>query len=301
LTEPFIYNGIEIPGEVIDALDSRTLVLFVGAGLSQDVGYPCFKKLAEAIASRCGWRQPIADPIDSYLQRIENKAGKVHQVAHEILCNWPLANLTCSLPHRVLLELFGEPPGVKIITTNYDLLFEVAACLIGWRLSTRSYGDRLHHRAGFNGIAHLHGCLLDSPSALVLTEGDFSDAYDASKDASRLLDEIFRLTVLFIGYRLADYRLRTLIRSLTKKYSGRKHFYFWHDSAVAHSPRDQESLETVAPTDDTDLDHLGLERIRYRKTNAPDEHSLLFGCLAALTRWRKENDRNGRALSGGES
>ena len=295
MTKSIIIKGLEIPGELIDAYDDDSLVLFVGAGPSTATGYPCFEALVSQISRECNCTAVVKEPYELFLERLNHKSKRdIHEVAHTLLCNWELKNLTYTLPHRTLLTFFGDPAKVKIITTNYDMLFEAAAALNGWRLPVRSYGHRLTVAGDFHGIAYLHGCLTDGPRALVLTESDFGVAYDLRRRPKTFLGMIFEhFTVSFIGYNLGDARVRYLLQSIRRKQGDRKHFHFWGSSPMQACS--SAEMTSGVSLDEGDWAHLGLDKIAYDSAN---RHAVLYECLSELARMREAANRDGKRLGG---
>ena len=71
-------------------------------------------------------------------------------------------------------------------------------------------------REGFTGIVYLHGSVDEPAGNLVVTDGDFGQAYLAAPwSAAQFLARVFsHSTVLFIGYSLKDTMMRYLARGL---------------------------------------------------------------------------------------
>src|ERR1700686_2528657 len=85
---------------------------------------PDFKRLTELIAAETGERIRDTELEDRFLGRLHLNGVEVHTRAAEILSR---AIPTPTELHRNLLRLYGEPHKVRIVTTNFDLLFETAA------------------------------------------------------------------------------------------------------------------------------------------------------------------------------
>lgn len=85
------------------------------------------------------------------------------------------------MPHRVLLDLSRGPDRkVRLVTTNFDLLFEVAgARLDSW---ARPVLPDPHRHDDFSGIIHLHGRVTDAydgavGDGFVLSSAEFGGTY----------------------------------------------------------------------------------------------------------------------------
>ena len=208
---------IEFPELLCGALREGDLVIFAGAGVSmgEPAWLPDFKNLATAIAQGTGEAQQDNESEDRFLGRLHHKEVQVHSIAAENL----QTNLRGEIPkptdlHRDLLRLYPGPGTTRLVTTNFDLLFE--------GVITETFGSKPEmFRAPafplgreFNGIVHLHGAL-DRPGGMVLTDADFGRAYLTEGWARRFLVELFRqFTVLFVGYGHNDTVMNYLARAL---------------------------------------------------------------------------------------
>ncbi|MGH8613526.1 MAG: SIR2 family protein [Gammaproteobacteria bacterium] len=130
--------------------------------------------------------------------------------------------LTSTALHRDLLRLYPSIEHVRVVTTNFDLLFEHAAeGLFGcgaevFRAPALPLGRR------FQGIIHVHGAV-SHPESMVLTDADFGRAYLIEGWARRFLLEVFRnYTVLFVGYGHNDVVMHYLTRALPESEVGRR-------------------------------------------------------------------------------
>jgi hypothetical protein len=136
-------------------------------------------------------------------------------------------------PHRVLAEL----PLTTYITTNYDDFMEralsarhrdpkVELCRWNSLLEDRPsiFDESYKAHPATPVVFHLHG-YQDDPYSLVLTEDDY---YTFLVNISRkpdiiprpIEDALKKTSLLFIGYRLADWNFRVLQQSLTRFMEG---------------------------------------------------------------------------------
>ena len=147
----------------------------------------------------------------------------VHDIAAQILrknCYGEIPKPT-SL-HGDLLRLYPEPGAVRIVTTNFDLLFADAAQDLFPMQPELFKAPALPLGRTFNGIVHVHGCL-DRPCDMVLTDADFGRAYLTEGWARRFLAELFRsFTVMFVGYSHNDAVMKYLARALPARESQRR-------------------------------------------------------------------------------
>ena len=117
-------QGVDFPEPLLNALRDGRLVVFAGAGVSMGppAELPSFRKLAERMAE--GTDKLVTGPEDRFLGQLEGDGVTVRQRAAEIL---QLDNLEPNTLHRNLLRLFKKAGPVRIVTTNFDCLFDQAA------------------------------------------------------------------------------------------------------------------------------------------------------------------------------
>lgn len=258
---------INFPSPLLSALRDGKLVIFAGAGVSKGkpACLPLFKELAEKIAQGTGKVLREKESEDRFLGRLHNKGKgvKVHELAMQELSR---NNPKPTDLHRDLLHLYkknGEQ--VRVVTTNFDLLFEEAAQDVFDTVPEIFRAPALPLGRDFNGIVHVHGAL-SHLQGMVLTDEDFGRAYLTEGWARRFLVELFRyFPVLFVGYRHDDTILNYLARALPI------------DST---KPR-------FALTDDSDLqrwESLGIEPFLYPKPDAND-HSRLYEGVRRLAEY----------------
>ena len=257
--EPTRIGGIDYPDEVIRALLERRLVVFAGAGVSMACPshLPSFRGLIEQFEHLSGRRQ--GESYDQYLGRNDIEHGvNVHGVVEKILNQGvPLPNSN----HLNLLRLFGSAHDVRLVTTNFDSMFEQACGPLGWGVESFT-APLLPSATDFRGIVHLHGSLEDT-SRMVLTDTDLGRAYLSEGWAARFLSELVRrYTVLFVGYSSNDLMPRYLLSAIRDASAGK--LYMLHPSG------EQQNLEQI-----------GIKSIPYRQ-DSPTDHSVLAGSLARL-------------------
>ena len=249
-------SGIDFPAPLLSALRDGELVIFAGAGVSmgEPACLPSFKTLAEKIAQGTG--EVLQDgEEDRFLGRLHDKGVKVHERAvRELSRNNPKPTAL----HKNLLRLHQKSEQVRVVTTNFDLLFEKAAQDVFGTVPKVSQAPELPQARNFYGIAHIHGDL-KHPQDLVLTDKDFGAAYmNKGWGAKDFLVELFgHFTVLFVGYSHNDIILNYLARGLLV---------------------DSIKPRRFALTDDSDLQRwksLGIDPVIYPQPDSKD-HSRLY-------------------------
>ena len=246
---------------MVDALRDGRLVVFAGAGVSmgQPANLPNFDTLARAIAQGTGLEISEHEPVDRFLGKLRDSGVEVHKRAADILKE---GNPQPTNLHHQLLSLFGNIDSVRIVTTNFDELFEQAdsgafnSALDVYTSPALPLGNR------FKGIVHIHGSL-KNPDEMVLTDEDFGRAYLVEDWARRFLLALFyEYNVLFIGYNHDDVVMRYLGRAL---------------------PSGQIQNRFVLVSDSQDLkrwEPLRIEPIVY--PNSDESHSALYEGISGL-------------------
>ena len=173
---------------------------------------PNFKDLARAIGQGTGEELQDGEPEDNYLGRLQHQRGvRVHERAAQELTK---GNPKPTNLHQDLLRLYPDSHVVRVVTTNFDLLFEKAARKVLGSEPEVFKAPALPLGRSFNGIVHVHGAI-SRPSEMVLTDADFGRAYLTEGWARRFLVDLFRsFTVLFVGYSHDDIVMRYLARGL---------------------------------------------------------------------------------------
>ena len=128
--------------------------------------------------------------------------------------------------HADLLRLSFAPsentgrPVCRLVTTNFDLLFE-AAWKVECGTQLASCDARLAPRPGahnFEGIIHLHGALntdRNRPADFILSSRDFARTYLRSGVIGNYIYELIRrYTVVLIGYSADDPPMRYLMDAI---------------------------------------------------------------------------------------
>lgn len=216
----FVKNGPVVPDELVQSLEDDRVVIFCGAGISMGAGLPsyqglvkyCYEELGETLPSTKApeWLWP-----DRMLGNLEGKFGRtqVREAVHKCLSAVP----TSLDMHKAILRLarLRGQNGVRLVTTNFDTLFEQAKT--EWQ-----FGKDLHSgpilpiprndkAVTWRSVVYLHGRLEaeGGNEHLVMTSADFGRSYLTDAWAARFVARLFSdFIVLFIGYSLNDPVLR---------------------------------------------------------------------------------------------
>ena len=248
-------TGIQFPAPMLAALRDHTLVIFAGAGVSmgEPANLPDFSELAGCIAAGTGESIEDFEPEDRFLGRLHLRQVDVHLRAEQELSK---RNPEPTGLHRDLLRLYPDSTQIRIVTTNFDLLFEQAAKEEFGVMPEVFRAPALPLGRNFSGIVHLHGTI-SSPGDMVLTDADFGRAYLTEGWARRFLLDLFRnFPVLFVGYSHKD----TIVSYLSR--------------ALPVSAAKQRFALTEEKDDSKRWKALGIEPISYTKSST-DDHSAL--------------------------
>lgn len=263
----WITKDVNLPEELIDALQNDKLVIFAGAGISKapPSNLPNFNELSELIV-RDLYKPKDNEPPDVFLGRMVDKKIPVHSRTIEILRD---EKSKPNSMHNDLIKLYGSAKNVRLVTTNQDRHFsELSKTIFSDESVELYYAPALPLGNDFKGIVYLHGHVDKEERFLILTDKDFGEAYLTEGWAARFLKNLFlNYIVLFIGYSHNDPLLRYLARGLSpgskKRYVLTKHR--------------EESNEG-------DWEFLGITPILYPKSEGDDEHVALYDSISA---WEK--------------
>lgn len=222
----------DIPERFLKKHEEGNVIFFCGAGISYSAGLPGFRELVEKTYDGLGVQQRNStqqvafrnhqyDVAISLLEStIPEGRYRVREQVSKILSNPIISEKSISM-HKSLIALSKKGDGtLRIVTTNFDRLFECVTHQLG--IKTESYiapklpvvNDR------WNGIVYLHGLLNEVPEFgengdLVVSSGDFGQAYLVDRWAARFLGQLFKkYSVCFIGYSLEDPVVRYMTDAL---------------------------------------------------------------------------------------
>ncbi len=209
------FGKIDFPTELIRAIRDDALVVFAGAGVSmgKPACLPDFEGLANEVAKGSGEERGSNEAIDQFLGRLaSDRKIKINEIAARVLSK---GNPAPTSLHKHLLQLFkGDIDNVRVVTSNFDQLFESAAAKLFNEHPTVFRASALPRGDEFSGIVHVHGDVTVH-SDMVLTDADFGRAYLTGGWARRFLVALFQTSpVLFVGYSHSDPIMEYLARAV---------------------------------------------------------------------------------------
>lgn len=252
----FFADGPIIPDDLLIARDSGDVIFFCGAGVSRHVaGLPDFltlggkvienlgageNSLARMLFERIRTLKPIdgvggliaTDRIFSLLEREFEQRDVQKAVAEAIKPED--ADLSA---HRILLDLSrGRDGTLRLVTTNFDLLFEASDP------DAASYGPPSlpDPRSGaFSGIVHLHGRVNAEYSGpndveFIVSSADFGRAYLSDGWATRFMQSLLaRFQIVFVGYGADDPPVQYLLEALNLHAGARSRLFAFQPGSNA--------------------------------------------------------------------
>lgn len=206
-------SGIEYPNQILDAIKSGSLVVFAGAGASMGAptNLPSFEQLCNQIAEGTSFERN-GEACEVFLGTLKAKDIPVNETAAKILSD---SCKTHNAEHKAIVNLFLNPQDIKIVTTNYDQMFEQVTS--GFNISVYD-SPALPLGSDFAGIVHIHGNV-NCSRYMVVTDEDFGKAYLTDGYASRFLTQLLdSYTVIFIGYSYNDTIVKYLTRAMAREH-----------------------------------------------------------------------------------
>ncbi|KAB0671038.1 hypothetical protein F6V30_00100 [Oryzomonas sagensis] len=285
----FLADGPSIPDELLIARDEGRVIFFCGAGVSYArAGLSDFFGLAERVVEALGVTadDPVrklideakaleiktkipglisADRVFGLLER-EFLTRDIEAKVAAALKPSPNADLSA---HRIMLDLARSPEGkIRLVTTNFDLLFESCDNSLPKHRNPRIPDPNRPEE--FAGIIHLHGHVDNdyqgaSGDGFVLSSSEFGDAYLADGWATQFIRSILeKYVVVFVGYAADDPPVHYLLEALNKRSNPLQKMYAFQ----VGSQNDAEAR----------WGHKGVVPIAYDNTEA---HQSLWDTLAA--------------------
>lgn len=228
----FITHGPDIPDALLQAHEEGRVVFFCGAGISYPADLPGFKGLVEQIYRLTGTtlseiereafvRGHFDVTLDLLERRLPGQRTAVRRALAKAL-KPKLRRKGAIDTQAALLRLARSREGaVRLVTTNFDRLFHVAAKRTGQAFQTYSAPMLpIPKNSRWDGLVYLHGLLPEKAddtalNRMVVTSGDFGLAYLTERWAARFVSELFRnYMVCFVGYSINDPVLRYMMDAL---------------------------------------------------------------------------------------
>jgi hypothetical protein len=208
--------------ELASAIREKKAMLFVGAGVSMNLGVPSWGELtahmAEALGFEPGQFAELGDP-QTLAEYYVLQSGSIGPLRSWMDVKWhrdAAEKVRHSEIHRLIVEL-GFP---VIYTTNYDRYLELAYESHGVPYTKiANLGEMSAPPPGVTQIVKFHGDFEDDGS-IVLTESSYFERLllEGPLDL-KLRSDLLGRVALFIGYSVSDVSVRYLLYRLHRLWS----------------------------------------------------------------------------------
>ena len=202
--------------ELIAAIHERKIILFVGSGVSAQLGLPDWNGLITHLANELGYDKDVFSSLADNITLAEfyrlKKNNKIGSLRSWMDVNWhrPEVDIRTSRIYKLIVEL-----GFRLIyTTNYDRWLEKAFEAHGRKVKKVVNVSDIAMADGDVEIVKFHGDF-DDDSSIVLSESDYFNRIDFefALDIKFRADALGK-SILFIGYSLRDLNVRLLLYKL---------------------------------------------------------------------------------------
>lgn len=241
--------------DLIDAHRTGKLMLFVGAGVSANLGLPNWDALIAHIAEELGYDPKIFSTYGSPLALAEyykKKKGGLGRLRSWMDREWHKA--TTDVSKSDIHRLITQGNFSRIYTTNYDRWLEYAHDAFSVKYDKiASVADLASGTDGRRQIIKIHGDF-DADDSIVLDETSYFQRlnFDTPLDI-KLHHDVLGNSVLFIGYSLNDINIRLLFYRLTE---------MWGRSTLASArPKSYIFMNRPNPVAEEVLSQWGIEMI----------------------------------------
>jgi hypothetical protein len=229
----FHVNGPIIPDVLLERGDTGRVVFLCGAGVSLPSGMPSFIGLTQHVidffdppedSEIMQAFQPWIDdpsgtnmPLDQIFNLLHLEYGRdeVNALVTERL-QASAGSGQVGHQHSLVKRISTSPNGVpQIVTTNFDLLFELDGDLPTF--APPAFPDLTFGRS-VEGITYLHGRLANEDAVqhpYVLSSADFGRAYLSEAWATNFIRNLLEhYTVVLVGYQAEDPPIKYLLQGL---------------------------------------------------------------------------------------
>ncbi|MFC2069794.1 SIR2 family protein [Chloroflexota bacterium] len=212
-----------VPKEILEAVNTNKLAVFIGAGVSRIMGCLGWDQLAGKLVERCssiklrdGSPNLNYRAIEILSQYTDHK--KAITICHEIMRENECENdffdvieksFVIDKKHSQYRDIYNHIYGLRglFITTNADKHFDQL-----FNQERIVYKEQEFHHSNIDRtkLYHIHGSIQD-PDSLVFTTPRYIDRY-RNDDFGHFLERIFdQYVVLFVGYGMSEFELLDFI------------------------------------------------------------------------------------------
>lgn len=204
--------------DLVQSIQEKDVILFVGSGVSRNLGLPTYSELIEEMAKKLGysydlfitWGNNDFLTLAEYYMLEKGSLGGLRSWMDRMWHN-PNIDIGQSQIYKLIVDL--DFP--LIYTTNFDRWLEIAYDYYQKEyIKITNVGDISRSNPNIPQIIKFHGDF-DDDSSIVLTESSYFDRLDFESSLDiRLRADSLEKTILFIGYSLSDINIRYMLYKL---------------------------------------------------------------------------------------
>ena len=241
--------------ELCEAIKNREVILFVGGGVSMNLGLPSWDQLIAKLARDLGYDREEFKEMGDHLvlaeyYRLNKGIGSLRSWMDRKWHNTEKVDIKKSLIHQLIVEL--DFP--IIYTTNYDRWIEFAFDAYNKDyIKISDVTDLKAVKEHQTQIIKFHGDF-DNDSSIVLTESSYFERLDFETPLDiKLRADVLGRSILFIGYSLSDINIRYLLFKLNR---------LWEQANISSAkPKSFMLLVKPNPVQERVLEHRGITTI----------------------------------------
>lgn len=202
--------------QLLKSFKEGNVILFVGAGVSMNLGLPSWDSLIDKIAKDLGYDSEIYKTFGDHLALAEYyrlKMGSIGPLRSWMDINW---HNNIDISKSKVHENIAKAEFPIIYTTNYDRWLEHSLDYYGKPYTKiSSVADLTRINSNSTQLVKFHGDF-DDDKSIVLDETSYFSrlGFETPLDI-KLRSDVLGKSVLFIGYNLADVNIRFLFYKLS--------------------------------------------------------------------------------------
>lgn len=230
-------NYKEVAKKIANDIKNEKLMIFIGAGVSRNVGMPSWGGLISKLGEELGYDSDVFFNLGDFLELAEyytilkneefntdNKYNVFSKIKDHLGVN--NEELVCRINDSRFCEKFFDFINLgikKIYTTNYDSLIENTIDIWKMKKNSNINFDSIYNLKTMNNaidknvnIIKLHGDLREVEN-IVLNQSSYFDRYNFESCLDiQLRSDMFRKSILFLGYSFSDINIKYMFHKLNK-------------------------------------------------------------------------------------
>ncbi len=247
--------------DLIASYREKNVILFVGAGVSKNLGLPTWSELINHIAVELGYDPEIYKSFGDSLALAEYyrvKTGSIGPLRSWMDTKWHSANV--DLQGSEIHKLIANSKFPLVYTTNYDRWLEKSYELYNKKYTKiAGVSDIAKIKDGVTQVIKFHGDF-DNDETIVLDESSYYERLEIENPLDiKLRSDVLGKSLLFIGYSLTDVNLRFLFYKLAKLWKS--------NNGGGVQPRSYVFTHRPNPIQETILDQWGIKMLTSKESD----------------------------------